>query len=358
MGQRGHHGDLAPQRVADEDPPLARSGGLAASPPPGRRTPRTRTPRSSAERPWSGRSTSRHRARVPSRPGEAPWRSASSCDPGRTARGGRRHAVRRCRRSSSRARRAAASSRAHRSRGRPNHRPAVARLPLPLAACEGGAMDLDPAVSNPQHYTVVFENDRVRVLLYRDRPGEQTTPHRHPDSVMYTLSSFERRLRSGGAERDVTMDAGVVAWLPAQEHHGLNTGDTETHVLFVERGPGREHEVPRRSAPLRGPPSLASVPCRPPRPRRAHGSCRMPRGPWPSPTHGRRGCGWWRRRCVPREGTGPSPRACRCAVSAAGAASRCAARTTTAGRAPERRSALGAPADGALGVTAGEGRPR
>ena len=95
-------------------------------------------------------------------------------------------------------------------------------------------MDLDPAVSNPQHYTVVFENDRVRVLLYRDRPGEQTTPHRHPDSVMYTLSSFERRLRSGGAERDVTMDAGTVAWLPAQEHHGLNTGDTETHVLFVE----------------------------------------------------------------------------------------------------------------------------
>jgi quercetin dioxygenase-like cupin family protein len=108
------------------------------------------------------------------------------------------------------------------------------RLPLALAACDGGAMDLDPAVSNPQHYTVVLENDRVRVLLYRDRPGEETTPHRHPDSVMYTLSSFERRLHAGGEERDVAMDAGTVAWLPAQEHHGLNTGDTETHVLFVE----------------------------------------------------------------------------------------------------------------------------
>ena len=71
-------------------------------------------------------------------------------------------------------------------------------------------MDLHPAVSKPQHYTVVFGNDRVRVLMYRERPGEQTTPHRHPDGVMYTLSSFERRLRSGGTERDVTMDAGTV----------------------------------------------------------------------------------------------------------------------------------------------------
>jgi hypothetical protein len=30
------------------------------------------------------------------------------------------------------------------------------------------------------------------------------------------------------------MEAGSVGWLPAQEHHGENTGDTETHVLFVE----------------------------------------------------------------------------------------------------------------------------
>ena len=46
------------------------------------------------------------------------------------------------------------------------------------------------------------------------------------------------------------MDAGIVAWLPAQEHHGLNTGDTQTHVLFVElkdppaaRRPGRRSRL-------------------------------------------------------------------------------------------------------------------
>ncbi|MGN6575752.1 MAG: hypothetical protein ACTHKG_08695 [Nocardioides sp.] len=92
----------------------------------------------------------------------------------------------------------------------------------------------DPVASNPDAYSVIFENDRVRVLEYRDRPGHLTTPHSHPDSVMYTLSSFRRRLHAGEEHRDVEMTAGHAGWLPAQEHAGENIGDTETHVIFVE----------------------------------------------------------------------------------------------------------------------------
>ncbi|MCW2714445.1 MAG: uncharacterized protein JWN88_1492 [Frankiales bacterium] len=95
-------------------------------------------------------------------------------------------------------------------------------------------MSLDPVVTNPDHYAVVFENERVRVLEYKDRPGDETTPHEHPDSVMYTLSRFRRRLSSGGATRDVELPAGLTGWLPAQQHSGHNIGDTETHVIFVE----------------------------------------------------------------------------------------------------------------------------
>jgi hypothetical protein len=76
-------------------------------------------------------------------------------------------------------------------------------------------MSLDPVETNPQHYAVVFENDRVRVLVH-------------------TLSSFRRRLHAGDAHRDVEMPAGLTGWLPAQRHAGENIGDTETHVLFVE----------------------------------------------------------------------------------------------------------------------------
>lgn len=95
-------------------------------------------------------------------------------------------------------------------------------------------MSLDPTESNPNHYKVVFENDQVRVLEYTDAPGEKTTPHEHPDSVMYTLSAFRRRLYSGDSHRDVDMPAGLTGWLPAQQHHGENIGDTETRVIFVE----------------------------------------------------------------------------------------------------------------------------
>lgn len=92
----------------------------------------------------------------------------------------------------------------------------------------------DPVASNPDAYSVIFENDRVRVLEYRDTPGHLTMPHAHPDSVMYTLSSFRRRLHAGDQQRDVELPAGVAGWLPAQEHAGENIGDTETHVIFVE----------------------------------------------------------------------------------------------------------------------------
>ena len=60
------------------------------------------------------------------------------------------------------------------------------------------------------------------------------TPHDHPDSAMYTLTSFRRRLHAGDTHRDVEFAAGQALWLPAQRHAGENIGDTPTHVLFVE----------------------------------------------------------------------------------------------------------------------------
>jgi beta-alanine degradation protein BauB len=88
---------------------------------------------------------------------------------------------------------------------------------------------------------VIFENDRVRVLEYRDEPGQATSPHRHPDSVMYTLSSFDRKLvAESGDSRDVRLEAGEVRWLDAQVHSGENVGSTATHVVFVELKERRE----------------------------------------------------------------------------------------------------------------------
>jgi hypothetical protein len=48
----------------------------------------------------------------------------------------------------------------------------------------------DPVVTDGDKYSVVLENERVRVLRYHDKPGDRTFPHYHPDYVLYAESSF------------------------------------------------------------------------------------------------------------------------------------------------------------------------
>ncbi len=92
----------------------------------------------------------------------------------------------------------------------------------------------DPLLSNPTLYRLVFENDRVRVLEYLDQPGDATLPHSHPDSVMVTLSAFQRRLRTAEQVVDVELPAFQARWLDAQEHSGANIGQTSAHSIFIE----------------------------------------------------------------------------------------------------------------------------
>ncbi|TFD81899.1 cytoplasmic protein [Cryobacterium psychrophilum] len=112
-------------------------------------------------------------------------------------------------------------------------------------------MSSDPVISNPSLYRVIMENERVRVLEYRDQPGDKSTPHHHPDSVMVSLSSFRRRLSTGEHQVDVEVPAGGVRWLPTQDHSGENIGDTETHTIFVElKGPSAGPPAPGAAVPL------------------------------------------------------------------------------------------------------------
>jgi quercetin dioxygenase-like cupin family protein len=94
--------------------------------------------------------------------------------------------------------------------------------------------DFDPTRTDPDKYKVIFENDRVRVLEFRDTPGAKTKPHQHPDSVLLMLSNFRRRLSIGDSVREVTVEAGEAVWSPAQIHIGENIGSTDTHLVFVE----------------------------------------------------------------------------------------------------------------------------
>lgn len=92
----------------------------------------------------------------------------------------------------------------------------------------------DPTLTDPDHYRTLWENEFVRVLEYTDVPGDRTTPHDHPNSVMVTLSDFSRRLSAGDRTFDTALVAGQAVWIPAQRHSGQNTGSTPTHTILVE----------------------------------------------------------------------------------------------------------------------------
>jgi hypothetical protein len=108
---------------------------------------------------------------------------------------------------------------------------AVAAL---LASC-AGAWAQDPVQTDGDKYTVRFENEKVRVLEYRDRPGEKTHLHGHPAFVLYALGSFKRRIAlPDGKVLLREFKVGDVLWSDAQTHIGENVGDTPTHVIMVE----------------------------------------------------------------------------------------------------------------------------
>ncbi|ROS75152.1 hypothetical protein EDF24_2593 [Curtobacterium sp. PhB130] len=92
----------------------------------------------------------------------------------------------------------------------------------------------DPLETDPEHYRLLWENEHVRVLDYTDEPGDQTHPHRHPNSVMVTLTAFERQLAADDRTVDVALPAGKAVWLAAQRHSGRNTGATPTHTVLIE----------------------------------------------------------------------------------------------------------------------------
>src|SRR5262249_53895312 len=94
----------------------------------------------------------------------------------------------------------------------------------------------DPTATDPDKYKVIFENDHVRVLEYRDKPGQRTQPHYHPDYVLYALTSVHRTLTFPDEGKSGTREvkAGDVLWGKAQNHIGENVGTTDTHVIMVE----------------------------------------------------------------------------------------------------------------------------
>ncbi|SMX39511.1 hypothetical protein [Maliponia aquimaris] len=106
---------------------------------------------------------------------------------------------------------------------------------LTALAISSGAVAQDAALTDPDLYKTLFENDGVRVLEYRDEPGARTSMHEHPAFVVNALSAFERRLTlPDGKVLNRSFVPGQVLFSEGRTHMGENTGTTPTHIIMVE----------------------------------------------------------------------------------------------------------------------------
>lgn len=84
-------------------------------------------------------------------------------------------------------------------------------------------------------YTLVMENDHVRVLDVRFKPGEKAVMHSHPDHVIYVVANGKLKISlPDDKTMDVDLKAGQAIWMQAGQHAAENTGPTEAHNIVIE----------------------------------------------------------------------------------------------------------------------------
>ena len=91
----------------------------------------------------------------------------------------------------------------------------------------------------PTHFKVLFENDRVRVLEYRAKAGENVALHSHPANVVYALEGGHTRFTMpDGKTKDTDFKAGEVVWSDGGPH--TQETITDTHVIQIELKPAKK----------------------------------------------------------------------------------------------------------------------
>jgi quercetin dioxygenase-like cupin family protein len=113
----------------------------------------------------------------------------------------------------------------------------------------------DLVTADPTHATLVFENDRVRVVRLRLPPHEKTPFHSHPDRVVVYLTNLKVRITlPDGTSEDSTVSAGAASWSNAVIHAGENISDKPWEIVEVElkditQPPSIPIDVTEKSAP-------------------------------------------------------------------------------------------------------------
>jgi quercetin dioxygenase-like cupin family protein len=93
----------------------------------------------------------------------------------------------------------------------------------------------DPARVDAKHYSVEFEDERVRVLRVVYGPGEKSTMHAHPALIGVMLTEAKIRMTyPDGRTETIEGTPGQVMQMPAVEHLPENIGNKHFEAILVE----------------------------------------------------------------------------------------------------------------------------
>jgi oxalate decarboxylase/phosphoglucose isomerase-like protein (cupin superfamily) len=93
----------------------------------------------------------------------------------------------------------------------------------------------DAVKADPKHYSVVSENDRVRILKAHYGAHEKSVMHSHPDVVAVFLTDGKITFHlPDGKSLDASGKAGDAQFVPAGVHSPVNVGDTPMDVIVIE----------------------------------------------------------------------------------------------------------------------------
>lgn len=96
----------------------------------------------------------------------------------------------------------------------------------------------DASKINPRSYAVLLENEKVRVLEYRSRPGFGVCgqgKHSHPAHLTIVLSEGKVKVVTDDGKVHVReAKAGALFWAPAETHSVENVSGRNMHAYMVE----------------------------------------------------------------------------------------------------------------------------
>lgn len=122
------------------------------------------------------------------------------------------------------------------------------------------ALAQDPVKVDGKHYTVMLDNDQVRVLKIHYNPKEKSVMHEHPASVVVFLNNTKVKFTlPDGSTVDSGGKAGDVQFADAGKHLPEDVGTTPVEAVLVELKGGAMNSSKVASDPVKVDPAHHKV---------------------------------------------------------------------------------------------------